>query len=70
MRLAWRFVLAGAVFVVVWMITAKAVFAHAVAGGAVPAQVRLASWMAGLFAGGVGGVVVLVGLLVAGKRHK
>ena len=69
MRLAWRLAVAAAVFVVVGKITAKAVLAHAVAGGAMPGQVRLGAWMAGLFAGGLSAVLVAVALLVGGSRR-
>lgn len=68
MRLAWRLAVAGAVFVGVGFLTAKAVLAHAVAGGAMAAQVKLGAWMAGLFAGGIAGVLVGLALLLSGKR--
>lgn len=69
MRIAWRLGLAAAVFVVVGVLTAKGVAAHAVARGADPVQVRLGAWMAGLFAGGVAGVIAAIALLVGGSRR-
>lgn len=66
--LLWRVLAVLAVFVGCGLFVAKLVIAHAQAGGAPLAQVRLAGWMAGLFAGGaLASVVVLA--LAFGKRR-
>jgi hypothetical protein len=63
MRVFWRTVLVLAVIVGVGLLTAHGVLAHAHARGDAGPEVRLTAWMAGLFAGGAGGVVTLVATL-------
>jgi len=67
MRVAWRVAVVLAVFVGVGFAASHVVMVHEVAKpGAPPAEVRLVSWMAGLFAGGL--AAVLVGIAVLMKR--
>jgi hypothetical protein len=67
MRVVWRAVLVLAVFAVMAFTISHAVMAHELVSGDTPfAEVRLASWMAGLFGGGL--VAVLVGIAVLMKR--
>jgi hypothetical protein len=69
MRVVLRAVVVLGVFVVVAMTISHAVMAHELANGDTPvAEVRLASWMAGLFGGGVVAVVVGIGLVVKRGR--
>lgn len=57
------------IFVVVAFTMSHAVMAHELANGDTPfAEVRLASWMAGLFAGGL--AAVLVGIALMAKRGR
>ncbi len=68
MRVAWRAVLVLAVFVGVGFAASHVVMVHELAKqGAPRAEVRLVSWMAGLFAGGL--AAVLVGIAVLVKRR-
>jgi hypothetical protein len=68
MRVAWRAVIVLAVFVVMAFTISHAVMAHELADGDTPfAEVRLASWMAGLFGGGL--VAVVVGIALVVKRR-
>ena len=65
MGVAWRVLVVLAVFVCVALTVSHAVMAHELARAGTPfAEVRLASWMAGLFAGGaaavVAGIIVLI----------
>jgi len=65
MRIVWRATIVLAVFVVMAFTISHAVMAHQLAEGDTPfAEVRLASWMAGLFGGGLVAVVVGIALLV------
>ena len=65
MRLVWRAVAVLGVFVVVAFTISHAVMAHELLNGDTPfAEVRLASWMAGLFGGGLVAVVVGIAMLV------
>lgn len=66
MRLVWRAAVVLVVFAGVGWVVARAVIAHAVAGGAPLAEVRLSGAMAGLFAGGVAAVVA--GIAMARQR--
>jgi hypothetical protein len=69
MRVVWRAVLVLGVFVVVAFTISHAVMAHELADGDTPfAEVRLASWMAGLFGGGL--VAVVTGIALVVKRSK
>jgi len=70
MRMVWRAALVLAVFVVMAFTISHAVMAHELVEGDTPfAEVRLASWMAGLFGGGL--VAVLVGIaLLTIKRGR
>ena len=65
MGVAWRILVVLTVFVCVALTVSHAVMARGLARAGAPfAEVRLASWMAGLFAGGaaavVAGIVVLI----------
>jgi len=52
------------VFVVVAFTMSHAIMAHEMVNGDTPfAQVRLSSWMAGLFAGGLAAALVGIGLI-------
>ncbi len=69
MRIVWRATVVLGVFVVVAFTISHAVMAHQLAEGDTPiAEVRLASWMAGLFGGGL--VAVLVGIALILKRGR
>ena len=64
MRLVVRAAVVLAVFVVIALTISHAVMAHELASGDTPfAEVRLASWMAGLFGGGLAAVVVGIALV-------
>jgi hypothetical protein len=63
MRVFWRAMVILVVFAGVGWLAARAVMAHAVAGGAPLAEMRLSSAMAGLFSGGAAAVVVGIALL-------
>ena len=67
--MAWRVAVVLAVFVVAALLISHSMMAHGLAHGGTPiAEVRLASWMAGLFGGGI--LAVLVGIALAMiKRH-
>ena len=65
MRLVVRAAVVLAVFVVIALTISHAVMAHELASGDTPfAEVRLASWMAGLFGGGLVAVLVGIALLI------
>ncbi len=67
MGVVWRAALVLAVFVVVGYAASHVVMVHELANQSAPfAEVRLVSWMAGLFAGGL--AAVLVGIAVVMKR--
>jgi hypothetical protein len=69
MRFLWRAALVLAVFIVMAFTISHAVMAHELADGDTPfAEVRLASWMAGLFGGGL--VAVVVGIALVIKRGR
>ena len=63
MGLAWRAAVVLAVFAGVGWLMARAVIAHAAAGGAPIAEVRLAAAMAGLFAGAAAALVVGIAMV-------
>jgi hypothetical protein len=68
MRVVWRAAVVLAVFVIVGYAASHVVMAHELAKQNAPvAEVRLVSWMAGLFAGGL--AAVLVGIAVLVKRQ-
>jgi len=68
MRVVLRAVIVLAVFVIMAFTISHAVMAHELASGDTPfAEVKLASWMAGLFGGGL--VAVLVGIALILKRR-
>ena len=68
MRVVWRAVVVFGVFVVMAFTISHAVMAHQLASGDTPfAEMRLASWMAGLFGGGL--MAVLVGIALLIKRR-
>ena len=65
MRTLWRGAVVLAVFVGVGIAVSHAVMVHETAKAGAPfAEVRLASWMAGLFGGGLAAVVVGIALVV------
>ena len=67
MGLVWRAAVVLAVFAVVGYAASHVVMVHELARPNAPfAEVRLVSWMAGLFAGGL--AAVLVGIAVVWKR--
>ena len=67
MGLMWRAAVVLAVFVIVGYGASHAVMAHELAKPNAPfAEVRLVSWMAGLFGGGL--AAVLVGIALLAKR--
>jgi hypothetical protein len=69
MRLVLRAAVVLAVFVVIALTISHAVMAHELASGDTPvAEVRLASWMAGLFGGGLAAAVVGIALVVKRGR--
>jgi len=69
MRFVWRGAIVLAVFIVMAFTISHAVMAHELVNGDTPfAEVRLASWMAGLFGGGL--VAVLVGIALIVKRGR
>jgi len=69
MRVVWRAAIVLAVFVVMAFTISHAVMAHEMVNGDTPfAQVRLASWMAGLFGGGLVAVVVGIALIIKRGR--
>ena len=69
MRVVLRAAVVLGVFVVVAFTISHAVMAHELTEGDTPfAEVRLASWMAGLFGGGVAAVVAGIALVIS--RHK
>ncbi|HXS12947.1 MAG TPA: hypothetical protein VN734_09600 [Acidobacteriaceae bacterium] len=65
MRVFWRVVIVLAVFAVVSYAASHVVMAHELAKPNVPfAEVRLVSWMAGLFGGSLAAVLVGIALLI------
>jgi hypothetical protein len=69
MRVVWRAAVVLGVFVVVGLWASHVVMAHELAKtGAPVAEVRLVSWMAGLFGGGL--AAVLVGIALVVKRGR
>jgi hypothetical protein len=67
MRVVWRAAVVLAVFVGVGLWASHVTMAHELAKAGAPfAEVRLASWMAGLFGGGL--AAVLVGIALVWKR--
>jgi hypothetical protein len=69
MGVVWRGVVVLVVFVCVALTVSHAVMAHEIGRlGAPFAEVRLASWMAGLFAGGAAAVVTGIAVLIKRGR--
>lgn len=65
MRVVWRVAVVLAVFAVVGYAASHVVMAHELAKPDAPfAEVRLVSWMAGLFGGGLAAVLVGIALLI------
>jgi hypothetical protein len=66
MAVVWRVIVVLAVFIVVAFAASHVVMQHELLTkvGAPFAEVRLVSWMAGLFAGGVGAVVAGIAVLI------
>jgi hypothetical protein len=69
MRVVWRAVVVLAVFAVVGYAASHVVMVHELAKPGAPiAEVRLVSWMAGLFGGGLAAVLVGIALLIKRGR--
>ena len=69
MGIVWRAIVVLTAFVCVAIVVSHAVMAHEMARVGTPfAEVRLASWMAGLFAGGAAAVIVAIVVLVKRGR--
>ena len=68
MGVAWRAAVVLAVFAGVGLLTSHAVIAHEVRQGIAGVQVRMAAWMAGLFAGGAAATVAGIALIVTRRR--
>ena len=69
MRIVWRAAVVLAVFIGVGLAASHAVMVHELAKtGAPAAEVRLVSWMAGLFGGGLAAVLVGIALVVRRGR--
>jgi hypothetical protein len=69
MRVVLRAAVVLGVFVVVAMTISHAVMTHELLNGDTPvAEVRLASWMAGLFCGGLAAVVAGIALVIKRGR--
>ena len=70
MAVVWRLIVVLAVFIVVGFVASHVVMQHELLTkvGAPFAEVRLVSWMAGLFAGVIGAVVA--GIAVLTKRGR
>jgi hypothetical protein len=69
MRVLWRAALILAVAIASGMYVSHAVMVHELArGSAPPAEIRLSSWMAGLFVGSV--LAVLVGIALTVRRGR
>jgi hypothetical protein len=65
----WRGFVVLAVFVCVAILVSHAVMAHEMVRAGTPfAEVRLASWMAGLFAGGAAAVIAAIIVLITRGR--
>lgn len=63
MGAAWRAAVVLAVFAVIAWLTSHAVMVHQVRHGNGGAEVRMAAWMAGLFAGGGAAAITGIALL-------
>jgi hypothetical protein len=69
MQLVWRAAVVLGVFLIVGYAASHVVMAHELAKTGAPfAEVRLVSWMAGLFGGGF--AAVLVGIALVVKRGR
>lgn len=69
MRFIWRGIVVLAVFICVALAVSHTVMTHEIVRAGTPyAEVRLASWMAGLFAGGAAAVVVGIAVLIRRGR--
>jgi hypothetical protein len=69
MGIVWRGIVVLAVFLCVALTVSHSVMAHEMARPGTPfAEVRLASWMAGLFAGGAAAVVAAIVVLIKRRR--
>jgi hypothetical protein len=69
MGIAWRAAVVLAVFAVVGWLASHAVMAHELRSGVGGAEVRLSSWMAGLFAGGGAATIAGIALLTLRRRR-
>jgi hypothetical protein len=69
MRILWRAAIVLAIFIGVGVAASHAVMVHELAKQNAPfAEVRLVSWMAGLFAGGLAAVLVGIALVIRRPR--
>ncbi len=69
MRVLWRVAVVLAVFIGFALAASHAVMVHELAKQGAPfAEVRLVSWMAGLFAGGLAAVLAGIALLLRRGR--
>jgi hypothetical protein len=69
MRILWRVVVVAAVSVAAGLAASHVVMVHELAKPNAPfAEVRLVSWMAGLFAGSLAAVLAGIGLLLKRAR--
>jgi hypothetical protein len=69
MAILWRAIVVLTIFICVALTVSHAVMAHEMARVGTPfAEVRLASWMAGLFAGGAAAVAAAIIVLVKRGR--
>ena len=69
MQVAWRAAVVLAVFAVVGWLTSHAVMVHQMRQGVGGAEVRMAAWMAGLFAGGGAAAITGIALLTIRRRR-
>lgn len=69
MGAAWRGAVVLAVFAVVAWLTSHAVMVHQMRQGSGGAEVRMAAWMAGLFAGGGAAVITGIALVTLRRRR-
>jgi hypothetical protein len=69
MGFAWRVLVVLSVFIGVGVAVSHVVMVEEMAKATAPiAEIRLASWMSGLFAGGLAAVLVAVALLLKRRR--
>ena len=69
MGIAWRAALVLAVFAVVGWLTSHGIMVHQMRHGVGGAEVRMAAWMAGLFAGGGAAAITGIALVMLRRRR-